>query len=369
VGPQELLPAGAGLVFEHVQLCGSVVHLFVHRSASGGSCPACGCWSEALLGSYQRSVADLPLSDRQVVVHLNVRRFRCREPSCRRKTFVEQVPMLAARYARRTQRSCSDLELIGLALGGRPGSRLSRRQHKPTSPTTLLRMVRALPEPPLDTPRELVDTEFAFRRGRRYGTILIDARSHHVVDLLQDPSADALVNWLNEHSGVNVICRDRDGVFASAAARGAPATMQVADRWHIVHNLADALERTAVRVLARLHKHRAAEDRSEPKPSPPDVTVYQSRIQSRNERRHAEIHALRSKGMTITVIAELLRLNRTTVPKFVRISSAGDQRRPMREGPRGLDRFTPYLVRRWQEGCLVAAVLHHELTALGYRGS
>jgi transposase len=369
VGPQELLPTGAGLVLEQVQLCGGVVHLFVHASTAGALCPVCGCWSEALLGSYQRSMADLPLADRQVVVKLTVRRFRCRESSCRRKTFVEQVPLLAARYARRTQRLRSDLESVGLALGGRPGSRLSRRQQKPTSRMTLLRLIRALPEPPLETPRELGVDEFAFRRGRRYGTILIDARLHHVVDLLEDPSADALVKWLNDHPGVKVICRDRDGVYASAATRGAPGATQVADRWHIVHNLVDALERVAVRVLAPLHRQRAAEDRSEPKPPPPAVVEPQSRIQSRNERRHAEIHALRGKGTNLTAIAEQLRLNRTTVRKFVRVASAADLRRPTGEGPRGLDRFTPYLVRRWQEGCHIAAFLHVELKELGYRGS
>jgi transposase len=232
-----------------------------------------------------------------------------------------------------------------------------------------LRLVRALPEPPIDTPHELGVDEFAFRRGRRYGTILVDADSHHVVDMLEDPSADALVNWLSNHPGVDVIWRDRDGVYASAAARGAPGAMQVADRWHIVHNPADALERMAVRVLAHLHKQRAAEDQSDSKPPPPAVTVEQSRIQSRNERRHAEIHALRSKGMNISTIAEELRLNRTTVRKFVRVSSTADLRRPTGEGPRGLDRFTPYLVRRWQDGCHVAAFLHDELKALGYRGS
>jgi hypothetical protein len=363
------LPTGAGLVLEQIQLCGSVVHLFVRGSASGASCPICGGWSKAVLGSYQRRIADLPLADRQVVVHLNVRRFRCRESTCRRKTFVEQVPMLAAQYARRTRRLCSDLEYIGLALGGRPGSRFSQRQQKPTSRTTLLRLVRALPEQAVETPRELGVDEFAFRRGRRYGTILIDARSHRVVDLLEDPSSDALVKWLSDHSGVNVICRDRDGVYASAARRGAPGATQVADRWHIVHNLADALERMAVRVLARLHRQRAAEARAEPKAPPPDVALAPSRIQSRNERRHAEIHALRRKGMNITAIAEQLRVNRTTVRKFVRVSSAADLRRPTGEGPRGLDRFTPYLVSRWQDGCHVAAFPHAEVKALGYRGS
>jgi len=368
VDPQELLPTGVGLVLERGQLCGQIVHLFVRLAASGAACPICARWSEAFHSSYQRSIADLPIADRQAVVHLRVRRFRCHEPTCLRKTFVEQVPALVDRYARRTRRLRSDLEFIGLALGGRPGSRLSRRQQKPTSRTTLLRLVRALPETPIDTPRELGVDEFAFRRGRRYGTILVAADSHQVVDLLEDPSADALVDWLQDHPGVEVICRDRDGVYASAATRGAPDAMQVADRWHIVHNLADALERMAVRVLARLHKQRATEGSGEQQPSPPALPA-PSRIQSRNERRHTEIHTLRSKGLRITQIAEQLRLSRKTVRKFVKVETAADLRRPMGEGPRGLDRFTPHLVRRWQEGCHVAAFLHTELKALGYRGS
>jgi transposase len=230
-----------------------------------------------------------------------------------------------------------------------------------------LRLVRALPESPINTPRELGVDEFAFRRGRRYGTILVAASSHQVIDLLEDPSADALVEWLRGHPGVEVICRDRDGVYASAATRGAPDAMQVADRWHIVHNLADALERMAVRVLAPLQQ-RATAGSGEQRPPPLAVAVT-SRIQSRNERRHTEIHTLRSKGLRITQIAEQLRLSRKTVRKFVKVDTVADLRRPTGEGPRGLDRFTPYLVRRWQEGCHVAAFLHDELKALGYRGS
>jgi transposase len=146
--------------------------------------------------------------------------------------------------------------------------------------------------------------------------------------------------------------------------------MHVADRWHIVHNLADALERMAVRVLAQMHKQRAADELSTPeKRAPPPIPVTPSRIQSRNERRHAEIHALHGKGLTIAAIADQLRLNRTTVRKFIRVTSAAELRRPIGQGPSGLDRFTPYLVRRWQEGRQIAAYLHNEIRALGYHGS
>jgi transposase len=286
------------------------------------------------------------------------------------RTFAEQVPLLVDRYARRTRRLRSDFEAIGLMLGGRPGSRLSARQKKPTSRMTLLRLVRALPEPPVETPSVLGVDEFAFRRGRRYGTILIDGSGHQVIDLLEDPSADALVNWLSKHPGTEVICRDRDGVYASAARRGAPGAVQVADRWHIVHNLVDALERMAVRVLAPLHKQRSADELSTLDKQRTTATLSTvSRIQIRNERRHTEIHALRSRGLTIAAIADQLHLNRTTVRRFVRVRSAADLLRATGQGPRGLDRFTPYLVRRWREGCQVAAYLYNEVYALGYRGS
>jgi transposase len=155
-----------------------------------------------------------------------------------------------------------------------------------------------------------------------------------VIDLLEDPSADALVSWLTEHPGAQIICRDRDGVYASAASRGAPEAVQVADRWHIVHNLADALERMAVRVLAQLHKQQAADALLMVEQPPPStaVIVSASRIQTRNERRHAEIHVLHDKGLTIAAIAQQLQLNRTTVRKFVRIRSAGELGRTIGEG-------------------------------------
>ena len=103
MGPQVLLPTGAGLVLEQVQLCGQIVHLSVRVAALGAPCPRCGHWSESLHSNYLRSIADLPITDRQVVVRLLVRRFRCREKTCSRRTFAEQVPLLVDRYARRTR--------------------------------------------------------------------------------------------------------------------------------------------------------------------------------------------------------------------------------------------------------------------------
>jgi len=373
VDPQLLLPPGEGLVVEQVQLCDEIVHVAVRCDAAGAHCPHCGTWSEAFHSGYERNLGDVPIAGRQAVIDLQVRRFRCYQPECPHKTFVEQAPILAERYAHRTRRLRSLLEEVGLALGGRPGSRHSKRLAMPTSRSTLLRMVRALPERSIDTPTVLGVDEFALRRGRRYGTILVDADAHRIVDLLEDPSADALVAWLSKHPGAKVICRDRDGVYASAARRGAPNALQVADRWHLVHNLADALERFGVRVLAAVRRELKAKEAtgttsSEMPPPIKAASLSPCRLKERTERRHAEIHELLSQGLTITAISRRLRLHRKTVYRFAVAEVAADL---LGRGRRAtaLDPYLSYMAKRWREGQHVAAFLFDEISKRGYRGS
>ncbi len=367
VDPRLLLPLGAGLVVEQVQLRDEIVHLTVRREATGAICPRCGAWSEAFHSSYERGLDDLPIAGRQAVIDLRVRRFRCYQSNCPRKTFVEQAPVLAGRYAHRTHRLRAILETTGFSLGGRPGSRHCTRLAMPTSRTTLLRLVRAVPEAPIESPRVLGVDEFAVRRGQRYGTILVDADAHRVVDLLEDPSADALVDWLGEHGGAQVICRDRDGVYANAARRGAPGAVQVADRWHLTHNLAQALERFSGRALATLRpewvaEHEAKARSSSTPPPRPDGPRVRRVVQ-----RHAEIHALLEQGLNRAAIARRLNLRWVTVHKYAVAPSADPLIRSCRSRTK-LDPFLPYLAQRWSEGEHVAATLFNEVSAQGYKG-
>jgi transposase len=157
----------------------------------------------------------------------------------------------------------------------------------PTSRMTLLRLIRGSPEPAIHSPRVLGVDEFAIRRGRVYGTLLIDVEAHHPVDLLEDPSADAFATWLGLHPGAEVICRDRGGTYAEGAARGAPPALQVADRWHLLANLDAALERLAIR-HARCWR---ADPLVVPAGAPPGPTAAAIPGEGRRARRQRERYA------------------------------------------------------------------------------
>ncbi len=176
-----------------------------------------------------------------------MRRFRCRNARCPRRTFAESAPQLTARYARHTLPLQGRLQDLGLTLGGRPGARFARRVGIRVSRTTLRRRVRSLPEPSMTAPRVLGVDDFALRRGHHYGTVLIDLERRRVVDVLPDRTAGTFATWLTEHGQPQFICRDRGGDYASGARQGAPGATQIADRFHLARNSSDILEH----ILAR----------------------------------------------------------------------------------------------------------------------
>jgi transposase len=168
------------------------------------------------------------------------RRFFCDTLACS-KTFAEQFPLLALAYAQRTSRQAESLCTIAYALGGRAGARLVRRLPMPTSLYILLCLIRQASASHLPTPRIFGVNDFAWKKGDRYGTILVDLEAHHVVDVLPDREAETVFTWLKTHPVVQVISRDQAGNYADGARRGPPQAMQVVDRLHLLLNLTTAL--------------------------------------------------------------------------------------------------------------------------------
>lgn len=381
-----LFPHLAEFRIDGVRVAGPVVR--IEASTLGGevACPGCGVVSDRVHSRYHRQLLDTAVAGRETLIRLRVRRLFCVNSDCGRKTFAEQMPGLAARHARRSTVLDRVLQAVALAVGGRAGARLTRRLAAAVSRMTLLRLIRALPDPDLPTPRVLGVDDFALRRGHHYGTILIDIESRRPVDVLADRTADTLSAWLQAHPGVEIICRDRAGAYTEGAREGAPDALQVADRWHVWNNLAGAVERTVARhrqdlsaaADAGVDAGTAADnpgDCPDPQPPVPTRTVRPGdrtdRIATRTRQRYTEVHALLAEGLGITAICARLGLARGTVRRFARADTVdellvnnGTGRRPSL-----LEEFEPYLHQRFNDGITNATQLLSEITTRGYRGS
>ncbi|MCC9312475.1 ISL3 family transposase [Kitasatospora sp. RB6PN24] len=272
--------------------------------------------------TYRRRLSERPLGGQKLVVRLRVRRFFCDRKSCDRRTFVEQVDRLTEPHRRAGLGLKEWLTTVAAELGGRAGERLCRKLHLAAGRTRLLEL---LEEPPVPerAPRVLGVDEFAFRRGRRYGTILVDVETGRVVDVLPDRTSETFAAWLTAHPGAEIICRDRASAYTKAVKQAAPGALEVADRWHLLQNLSAAVEKTC-------HQHRsclrkllddeaptAAEDPPEPVLIDlPPLALPKTAMVERTRHRYTDIHRLLDQGWTISAIARHLSLDRKTVRRF-----------------------------------------------------
>jgi transposase len=374
---QELLfPSVPGVAVMGVHTDSEAIRIEAQCTPSGAVCPDCSGWTDRIHSSYLRFPADLPTAGQRTELALRVRRFLCTTASCRRRTFVEQVPGLTRRHGRVTERLRHAMGAIGLALAGRAGARLAQLMGIATSRTTLLRRVMDLPDPAAPEPRAVGVDDFALRRGHVYGTVVIDAETHKVLDLLPERDAATLAPWLKAHPGIEVICRDRAGAYAEAAATAAPQALQVADRFHLWQNITTAVEKTVAAHRSCLRDLPPASPEPEPAwETPTSAAVDQEdptgKFAERARAHHALVHELLGQGMGIRHIARHLGWGRHTVQRYARAARWQDMvKGRKRHLPSKLDPFKPYLAQRWAEtdGRVTVLDLYREITDCGFRG-
>lgn len=225
---------------------GVVMHVRGCRCA--GRCPDCCTLSTARHGSYQRHPVDLPSLGRAVQLDLTVRRLRCLNPSCPR-AFCSPASSLLAPHARRTRRVAKAQQRVGLAINARAGARLLANLSMPASASTLLRLMHAAPLPRVARARAIGVDDWAWRRGRAWGTLVVDLDHHRVIDLLPDRNSAAFEAWLALHTDLEIVARDRSTGYARAAQAVVPRAQQVADRWHFLLNACQMLERWLVALM------------------------------------------------------------------------------------------------------------------------
>jgi transposase len=304
-----------------------------------------------------------------------VRRFRCTNPSCGKQTFAEQFPEWLPVYARHTTRLNLLIRHVGFEVGGEAGRRILRYCNVPVSGDTILRRLRQTDLQVPSAPRVIGVDDWAIKKGHDYGTIIVDLEKHQAIDLLSDRTAVTLARWLRHHSGIEIIARDRSTEYAAGIQVGAPHALQVADRWHLLLNLRQMLERLVATIYPRLEPLTIPEGKAHLFP-PQRQSFRRTRAerassQTSRARRMAQyelIQQLRHEGYNIAQIARLLGLHRDTVRKNFYATNFPE--RKLRHAERSiLEPYLPHLEQRHREGCENAMQLWREIKAVGYPGT
>ena len=359
------------------------ITLRVRSTQTSVPCPRCAVPSQRIHSHYARTLADLPWAQYRVCLQLRVRKWFCRNRSCPRRIFTERLPTVAAPWARRTLRLAQRLVALGLALGGTAGVRLSHAWDLLVSRNTLLRgLRRQLPLPALPTPRVLGVDDFALRKRHTYGTILVDLERRQPVALLPERTAEPVAQWLREHPGVEVIARDRSSAYAAGAHQGAPAATQVVDRFHLIQNLAEALDA----VFTTHHQALAAVNTAmrqqpvplpdgtlavpvPPPPTPPAEQARAAQGAARRQARYDAVWALHRQGWSTAAIAAQVGCSRRTIERYVQMPTWPVPQHRRHYGRSIVNPYQAYLLERWNAGCHTAIQLFQELQARGYTGS
>lgn len=361
-----------GCTIEQVRIEHGSARIEARSAMPTGICPDCHQESTRVHSWYIRQPRDVPMSTYAVRLDLRIRRFFCATPSCGRTTFAEQVPALLPAFAQRTSRLTQALQTIGHALGGQAGARLAQALHMPTSHDTVLRSIQTTAPPAVSEPRVVGIDDFAFKKGCSYGTIIVDLERRQPIDVLPERTADVVATWLQDHPSVAIIARDRSSDYARGCTLGAPHAQQVLDRWHLLKNQRDALERLLTRVYAEVQQLPALGSCD-----PSGAVQQSSRGRSRSERaaseraraarlqQYQDVQTLVKAGIPLLRIARRLRISRTTTIKFAR-SAVFPERVPHRRQPRALDPYEAYLSEQWARGGTNARPLWRDIQQQGF---
>ena len=260
-------------------------------------------------------------------------------------------------------------------MGGKAGARLGRQLGLPTSPESLLRLVRQTEQPAEKSAQIIGRDDWADKRRLHSGTVIGDLQTRRPLDLLPDRSVQTVCAWLPQPPEVLIISRDRCSEDATAAQKGAPQAVQVADRWHLLNHLVEAVTPLLARHRRRVRKGPADADGgptlTEQRGVATVLTEHPSAVSASLAQRQdpsAHIPSLQQQGLPPAQIASRVGLSERTVSRWL-ARGAAPHRRQHSRGKSVIDPDKASVLKRWQEGCRKGSPLCQQLQAQGYRGS
>jgi transposase len=366
-----LLPGNLSLKARGVSCEGTALIIHATACKKGAICPLCKGRCKRVHSKYTRIFSDLPVAGYLVQIRLEARKFFCDNSGCSRKIFTERFQQEIEPYSRRSFRSDQLLARIALELGGNTGSKISAYVGLPASPSTILRLLKGLKtEDKISTSGIIGVDDWAFKKGRNYGTVIVDLTTREIIDLLPDREASTLTLWLKEHPEIEIVSRDRYGPYALAAKEGAPQAQQVADRFHLCMNLGKAMKGV-------LQKHGKALKQAFNAYSAPTIAhaVQQEtaereeckpieRINVKRQYKFEKVKELHLAGYSVRAISKSLNISRQTIRTYL----SQDKIAP-KESYRStnFDDFLQYLLHPDNRG-KTYRLLHQEIVQMGFTG-
>src|SRR5258706_2090321 len=360
------------LDLDSIEVQEQTVFVYLHATSPTATCPQCGTAGSRVHSRYQRTIADVAFGGRKLVLKLLVRKWICPEALCSQHIFAERFPEVVQRYARMTDRLIKALQSAGVITNGADAAQIASSFGVPTTAKTIIRRVLQLPLPSEGSVRKVGIDEWAWKKGQRYATILVDLEKRRIVQLLAERSVETSKVWLRKHPEIDLVSRDRGKLFREAATDGAPQAKQVVDRFHLQKNFAEALEkffRRQERVLKKATRGSTSKARPARRPAVPEKVAQEGRARHRQHvRLHKRIWKLYREGYHKEQIAQLVGVSSRSVYRALEQESPPPPRRRSRSASI-VDPYLSYLAARWNQGCHNVARLYEEIVTQGYMGS
>ncbi len=368
------------LIVNNVDYSCSIIKIYTSIKAKRSKCPICEKYSTKVHDHYTRTLADLPVFQNKTTILLKTRKFKCENQRCNRKVFSEQTPYVL-RYSRRTKRVSKILDSLSIELTGKLGSILSKQLLITVSKSTITRIVHSQQLPSVIQPKVLGVDDFAYRKGRSYGTILIDMETSRPIDILPSREGKELKKWLSKYPDVKIVTRDRASSYSSAINEVCPNAEQVADRFHLLMNLSDALDKYFKSVNPKIKK--LIKDKSHELLNMPEeqnavcdkgkkaqsLAKVLETIEIKSDHRQDifnKVKELQAKRISRRKIARDLSISRNTVHSYFQLELLPPR---ISSKSTNIGLFTQHIIARLnQEGYMMKGIID-EIYELGYTGS
>ncbi|MCS2724484.1 ISL3 family transposase [Bacteroides uniformis] len=330
---------------------------------------------------YERRLLDLPISGKKVIIIMQIRKYRCKNPKCERKIFAEQNECIAKRYSRLTNRAIKLLQNVLVEMSSQKAALVTSQFCMEQSSSTCLRIVKNMLIPQPDSLTVIGIDDWAKRKGVCYGTIIVNAETNRPIDLLDSRENEAVSSWLKNHPSIKLVTRDRASSYANAICTGLPHAGQIADKFHIMKNLSDYITVDIQKQYSQIKQtflskqeqpiRKMEQEKYKPEKDNMPLSILLERmkearrISSRTKEAFKEVHRLARLGISQRGIARMLHMHRNTVSRYL------DMKEPM---PRQSHRLNDYesfihLIREYYNQGLSMTKIHQMITKQGFHGT